>query len=76
MKRAEAAVESIRPADINELKGMRTAVDTTRLILDTIHILFQRSMDPVKAKSMNILKTEIPFVYDSFDNFTKLTLSS
>lgn len=33
-------------------------------------------MDPVKAKSMNILKTEIPFVYDSFDNFTKLTLSS
>lgn len=40
LRRAEAAVESIRPADINELKGMRTAVDTTRLILDTIHILF------------------------------------
>ena len=55
---------------------MRQAVDTTRLIMDTIHILFQRPMDPVKPKAMNILKQECPFVGDSFDNCTKMTLSS
>lgn len=76
MRKAEAAVDSIRPQDINELRGMRNAVDTTRLILDTIHILFQRPLDTPKPKSMNILKTDVPFVFDSFDNCTKLTLSS
>jgi len=76
LRKAEAAVDSIKPGDINELKGMRQAVDTTRLIMDTIHILFQRPMDPVKPKAMNILKQECPFVGDSFDNCTKLTLSS
>jgi len=76
LKKAEAAVDSIRPGDINELKGMRNAVDTTRLIMDTIHVLFQRPLDPVKPKQMNILKTDIPFVHDSFDVHTKLTLSN
>jgi len=76
LKKAEAAVDSIKPGDINELKGMRNAVDTTRLIMDTIHVLFQRPLDQVKQKSMNILKTDIPFVFDSFDNHTKLTLGS
>merc|ERR1719443_1927609 len=76
LKKAEAAVNSIKPADINELKGMRQAVDTTRLIMDTVQILFQRAMDPVKLKSLLILKTEIPFVADSYDNNTKSTLTS
>jgi dynein heavy chain, axonemal len=40
LRRAENAVKSILPKDINELKGMRNAVDTTRLILDTINLLF------------------------------------
>ncbi len=62
LRKAEAAVDSIKPGDINELKGMRQAVDTTRLIMDTIHILIQRPMDPVKPKAMNILKQEWPFV--------------
>jgi len=76
LKKAEAAVNSIKPGDINELKGMRQAVDTTRLIMDTVQILFQRAMDPVKLKSLLILKTEIPFVADSYDNNTKSTLTS
>lgn len=76
LEKAEAAAASIKPADINELKSMRNAVDTTRLIMDTIHILFQRPMDPVKLKDMNILKVNIPFVQDSFDNCTKNTLGS
>jgi len=44
--------------------------------MDTIHILFQRGLDPVKPKSLVILKQEIPFVADSFDNHCKATLKS
>jgi len=44
--------------------------------MDTIHILFLRPLDPVKPRSLNILKTDIPFVNDSFDNCTKNTLSN
>jgi dynein heavy chain len=40
LDRAIAAADSISPKDINELGGMRNAVDTTRLILDAVHILF------------------------------------
>jgi len=40
LRRAEKAVDSIKPGDIKELSGMAQATDTTRLILDTIHILF------------------------------------
>ena len=35
-----------------------------------------RPMDPVKPKPMNILRQDIPFVHDSYDNHTKNTLSS
>ena len=44
--------------------------------MDTVQLLFQRSMDPVKLKSLYILKQEIPFVADSYDNHTKSTLTS
>jgi len=47
LKKAESAVDSIKPKDINELKGMRNAVDTTRLILDTVNILLQKSLSSV-----------------------------
>jgi dynein heavy chain len=55
---------------------MNNAVDTTRLIMDTIHLLFQRSLDPIKPRSLTILKTDIPFICDSFDNHCKMTLKS
>lgn len=40
LRKAEAAVDSIKPKDIFELKQVSKAVDTTRLILDTVNILF------------------------------------
>jgi len=76
LEKAIGAADSIKPGDINELKGMRNAVDTTRLIMDTIHILFMRPLDSVKPRNLNILKQDIPFVNDSFDNCTKLTLGN
>jgi dynein heavy chain len=33
-------------------------------------------LDPVKPKALLILKTEIPYVADSYDNHTKGTLTS
>jgi dynein heavy chain len=56
LRRAEKAVDSIKPLDIKELGGMTTATDTTKLIMDTIHILFQRPLDSVKPRALNILK--------------------
>ena len=44
LKRAESAVDSIKPSAIQELSGMNNAVDTTRLIMDAVHLLFQRSL--------------------------------
>jgi dynein heavy chain, axonemal len=55
---------------------VRNAVDTTRLILDTVNILFQKPLIPVVPKSLGILKQEIPFIADSFDEFTKSTLTN
>lgn len=39
LRRAEAAVDSIKPKDISELKGVRNAVDTCKLIMDTVNLL-------------------------------------
>jgi len=79
LKKAESAVDSIKPKDIGELKTSNRPVDTTKLIMDTIHILFQRSMDTVKPKpdgGLYILKQYNPFVSDSYEAHTKATLSS
>lgn len=40
LEKAKQAVNSIKQADIVELKGTRNATDTTRLIFDTVNILF------------------------------------
>ena len=82
LKKAEGAVDMIKPKDVGELKTSNRPVDTTKLIMDAIHILFQRHLDPVKPKGdggMYILKQSTPFVHDSYDTpgvGTKTTLSS
>jgi dynein heavy chain len=40
LERAKSAVNSIKQPDIVELKGTRNATDTTRLIFDTVNLLF------------------------------------
>jgi len=76
LRRAEAAVDSIKPKDIAELKGVRNAVDTTKLILDTVNLLLQKPLVPVVPKSMYIMKQDIPFIADSFEEFAKTTLTN
>lgn len=56
LRKAEQAVDSIKPKDITELKGVRNAVDTTRIILDTVNLLLQQPLVPVVPKTMYIMK--------------------
>jgi dynein heavy chain len=48
LDRAIAAADSIQSKDINELKGMKAPTDTTKMVMDAIHILFQRPLNSVK----------------------------
>ena len=69
-------MDSIKPKDITELKGVIKAVDTTRLILDTVNLLFQLPLVPVQPKALFIMKQDIPFVADSFDEYAKSTMTN
>lgn len=74
LKKAEVAVNSIVPRDINELKLLNKSVDMTKLVMDTIHLLFYRPLDKAELKTHDILNQEISFLADSYDNHTKGTL--
>jgi hypothetical protein len=54
LEKAVKAAASIDPAAIKELGGMSVAVDTCKVILDAIHILFQRKLDPVKIATIKM----------------------
>lgn len=76
LRKAEQAVDSINPKAIFELKQVQKAVDTTRLILDTVNILFQLPLVPVQFKNLFIMKQDIPFIADSFDECARATLTN
>jgi len=72
LKRAEAAVGSIKGPDIAELRQLRTAKDIIRIIFDTVQILFQGPLVPVQYKDVDISKKlGIPFMADSYDEYTR-----
>jgi len=56
LEKAIAAAESIDPKDIKELSGSRNPTDTTRFIMDSMHILFQRSLEQTKEHQFKIMK--------------------
>jgi dynein heavy chain len=56
LKKAESAVDSIKPKDITELKTSRNPVDTTKVILDTVHLLLQRPLGAVQQAVVNVSK--------------------
>lgn len=74
LRRAESAVDSIKPKDISEMKGTRNPVDTTRIILDTINILFMASLAQVTPKTCSVQKANLEFICDSYEDHTKTTL--
>lgn len=76
LEKALAAADSIKANEIKELSQIKNAQEATRLIMDSVHILFMRSLDPVKERPFKILKQDIRFVCDSFDGHCKSTLGS
>ena len=69
LEKAKKAVDSIKPADINELRGMRNATDTCRFIFDAVQLLFQDQMIPVEVGTLNMLKQETSFVKCSYEDY-------
>lgn len=76
LEKAIKAVDSITPKDINELKSSKNPADTTKLILDAVHIILQLPMLPVKPGTWTISKQEVHFIKDSFEEMTKSTLGN
>lgn len=67
LKRAEGAVDSIKPPDIVELKGIRAPAAICRMILDTVHILFMLPLVPVTPKTFSMKNKDLEFISDSFE---------
>merc|ERR1719181_2305073 len=59
--KANKAIESIKPKDINEIKANKNPTDIIKLIFDCILILFQLPVEPVKVSTVTVNKVEIPF---------------
>mmetsp|Transcript_8591 Transcript_8591/g.9745 ORF Transcript_8591/g.9745 Transcript_8591/m.9745 type:complete len:2884 (-) Transcript_8591:1352-10003(-) len=76
LERAIRAVDSITPKDINELKSSKNPADTTRMILDAVHIILNLPLLPVKMGTWKISKLDVEFIKDSFEDFTKSTLGN
>ena len=76
LEKALRAVDSITPKDINELKSAKNPADTTRMILDAVHVILIMPLLPVKLGFWKISKLDVEFIKDSFEDFTKSTLGN
>lgn len=77
LQKAIDAVDSITPKDINEMKASKNPADTTKMILDAVHIILQFPLVAVKTGDFwKIAKQEVYFIKDSFDQYTKSTLGN
>jgi dynein heavy chain len=63
---AEAAIRSIKPADIQEVKKLGNPAVIIQLVFDGILILFKLPLNPVKAAKLVVSKQEINFIEPSF----------
>jgi len=77
LRKAEAAVKSIRKGDIDELRNTRQPQDICRVIMDAVHILFQLPLVSVTGpRTYKVMKDQAVFIQDSFDEYAKPTLQS
>lgn len=56
LQKAERAVDSIKPADITELKAIKKPAEATCLVMDTVNILFMDPLVPVAPRDYSLLK--------------------
>ena len=63
---ANAAIDSIKPAHIGEIKKLANPSDIIKLVFDCVLILFQLPLSSVQPKKITIAKTEINWFEPSF----------
>lgn len=63
---ANAAIDSIKPAHIGEIKKLANPSDIIKLVFDCVLILFQLPLSSVQPKQITIAKTEINWFEPSF----------
>jgi dynein heavy chain len=66
VEQANAAIDSIKPADITEVKGMKNPADVLKLVFDGVMILFMKSLSKVAPCKLTISKKSVGFVEPSF----------
>ena len=64
--RANAAIASIKPKDIQEIKANKNPTDIIKMIFDCIAILFSKPLEVVKAETLYVKKEDLPFIGTSF----------
>lgn len=66
VEEAEAAIASIRPAHIGEIKKLPNPSDIIKLVFDGVLILFQKPLNPVRPAKLSVTKKELAFIETSF----------
>ena len=74
LKKAEAAIESIKPSDITEMKANKNPVDIVKMVIDTVNIIFQLPVFPVKETVKQARGQKFTFIEDSFVPLGQSTL--
>ncbi|RYE83177.1 MAG: hypothetical protein EOO65_04375, partial [Methanosarcinales archaeon] len=64
--KAVRAVDSIKPADINEIKKLAKPADIIRVIFDCVLVLFMKPIDKVVAAELTMKKRAFEFIDPSF----------
>jgi dynein heavy chain len=66
VEQANAAINSIKPAHIEEIKKLANPSDIIKLVFDCVLILFQSPLAKIQRCKINMAKVEIPWFEPSF----------
>jgi len=58
----------MKPADVNELRGVRNMSDVGRVVFDAMQIMFCRPMNKPEPANLNIRKQTIQHFKSSFES--------
>jgi dynein heavy chain len=65
--KALAAIDSIEPKHIAEIKKLAKPASIIRLVFDCVLLLFKRKVNPTKADTIYVAKQDVPFMCPSSD---------
>ena len=64
--KANKAIASIKPKDIQEIKANKNPTDIIKMIFDCILILFKQPLDTVKPTTLSVKKEDLAYFETSF----------